>query len=78
MLDSESPLNLIRFHAERPIVFKQFYVSSELSNFYNPIIDSMAVFPLRKGKKLSDFYDMFSKFGFKNKIIKMIEKDGFN
>tara|TARA_B100001245_G_C22861823_1_gene414393 strand:+ start:432 stop:1001 length:570 start_codon:yes stop_codon:yes gene_type:complete len=78
VVDSEAPLYYLRFHTDRPIVFKQFYVSFELSKFYKPIIDSAAVFPLKKGKKLSDFYDIWSKFGFKKKIIKMIEKDGFN
>ena len=77
VVDSEVPLYYLRFHTERPIVFKQFYVSFELSKFYKHIIESTTS-PLRKGKRLSDFYDMWSKFGFKKKIIKMIEKDGFN
>ena len=74
VIDSEVPLYYLRFHTERPIVFKQFYVSFELSKFYKHIIESNT-FPLKRGKRLSDFYDMWSKFGIIYKIIRMIEHE---
>jgi hypothetical protein len=62
----------IRFHTDRPIVFKRFFWDKQINDYYDPLMASKShKYPRRW--PLTFYYNLFDKFQFKKKIVKLIE-----
>jgi len=67
----------IRFHTTRPIVFRQFFWDKELNEIYRPMmaVKNHKYWDNSKANILSYYYNLFDKFHFKKKIIKIIKNN---
>jgi hypothetical protein len=64
----------IKFHTTRPIVLRQFFWDKRINEYYRSIL-AVKFHKYSKASILSYYYNLFGKFQFKKKIIKIIEKN---
>jgi len=66
----------VKFHTTRPIVLRQFFFDKKINDYYRPIMKvKRNKYPENTKELLSYYYNLFDKFQFKKKIIKIIEKN---
>jgi len=67
----------VKFHTTRPIVFRQFFWDRKINEYDRPMMAIKGYkYPENsKSVLLSYYYNLFDKFQFKKKIIKIIEKN---